>query len=100
MHQFGNSDHTPTCAYKALQHMQAAALQNSDGHLRRQGIEPCPTAWKAVMLTTTPAPLFSRSTFQDQMDGRNSLAAEQDAAANHFASTVLRHKDSKSCEAL
>ena len=30
----------------------------TDKHLRRQGIEPCPTA---VMLTTTPAPLFCGS---------------------------------------
>ena len=27
--------------------------------MRRRGIEPRPIAWKAIMLTTTPTPLFS-----------------------------------------
>jgi len=38
---------------------KSLALHMTSGFLRRRGIEPRPIAWKAIMLTTTPTPLFS-----------------------------------------
>ena len=50
---------TTRCTQNQPQKRKGLALHMTPSFMRRRGIEPRPIAWKAIMLTTTPTPLFS-----------------------------------------